>query len=377
MWQGWGWIGAAVLALATQSAAADLTAADFERGAPGAQALLQAAGVRCKVTAAVLVGRAAPNEGRAREANLIEIACAEDLGWVVIVAPDKPKAIDCLRTRATGQYACVLPANFSLGGSFDVLLKQAGVDCPAYAAAFISGQPQDRRVRYEVVCGDGSGLLVDVPFPRDERPARALDCLHAEAVAHCKLASRELMIARVVRLAAPVVGETCRTSDVRLIGDVPARKSALYELACGADQSGLLIELAQGGSSPRTTPCADAARYGVTCQLRGADEVSPRIRAARDLQQMLPATTTTVPEWLGKPTGEDVARVYPLQAQRQNVEGRVVILCSVTGEGRLEVCTANAEAPLGFGFGQAALKLAPKFQMALKLSDGASVEGGG
>src|SRR5258708_912855 len=79
-----------------------------------------------------------------------------------------------------------------------------------------------------------------------------------------------------------------------------------------------------------------------------------------------PAATNagiTPPAWVRKPTGEDIARVYPARAVRAGIRGRVVMKCGVTGEGLLADCAISEEAPLGEHFGDAALKLSPLFQM--------------
>jgi len=82
------------------------------------------------------------------------------------------------------------------------------------------------------------------------------------------------------------------------------------------------------------------------------------------------------PQWLRKATGADVGLVYPREAARQNRAGRARIGCSVVATGHLKECTILSEDPEGAGFGAAALKLAPKFQMTPILKDGRSTEGG-
>lgn len=88
------------------------------------------------------------------------------------------------------------------------------------------------------------------------------------------------------------------------------------------------------------------------------------------------ATVVTRPDWISKPSGEDFARVYPDLAQRVGLNGRATLRCIVDGGGRLTQCTVVSESPAGYGFGAAALKLAPLFQMRVRTLDGAPVEGG-
>lgn len=70
-----------------------------------------------------------------------------------------------------------------------------------------------------------------------------------------------------------------------------------------------------------------------------------------------------IPDWVHRPVAADVAWAYPAAAEAANLEGRATLDCRVGGEGRLANCRVAMEAPLDAGFGQAALALAPHFQM--------------
>lgn len=69
------------------------------------------------------------------------------------------------------------------------------------------------------------------------------------------------------------------------------------------------------------------------------------------------------PDWLKKPTGEDLAWAYPERAGRLGVSGKAKMECAVAPNGRLMKCKLIEESPAGMGFGEAALALAPHFQM--------------
>ncbi len=69
------------------------------------------------------------------------------------------------------------------------------------------------------------------------------------------------------------------------------------------------------------------------------------------------------PDWLKKPTGEDLAWAYPERASRMGVGGRARMECQVAVDGRLAKCRVTEESPQGMEFGKAALALAPQFQM--------------
>ena len=69
------------------------------------------------------------------------------------------------------------------------------------------------------------------------------------------------------------------------------------------------------------------------------------------------------PDWLEKPSGDDMAAFYPPRAARRDISGKVTMVCQVKGDGRLSECRIASETPAGEQFGQAALRLAPKFRM--------------
>ncbi len=71
----------------------------------------------------------------------------------------------------------------------------------------------------------------------------------------------------------------------------------------------------------------------------------------------------TAPVWLRRPSGNDLARVYPPRAAEEGIGGRATLICGVDGDGRLEACKIESESPVGYGFGEAILKLAPLFRM--------------
>src|SRR5690606_41616409 len=61
------------------------------------------------------------------------------------------------------------------------------------------------------------------------------------------------------------------------------------------------------------------------------------------------------PDWLAKPSAQELAGAYPELAQMLNLEGRAVLACGVNDLGVLQDCQVRYEIPSGMGFGQAAL----------------------
>ncbi|HEX3916435.1 MAG TPA: TonB family protein [Caulobacteraceae bacterium] len=75
----------------------------------------------------------------------------------------------------------------------------------------------------------------------------------------------------------------------------------------------------------------------------------------------LPSRTN--PDWLVRPTADEVSRVYPANAARDGVNGRAVLACDADEEGYLTDCVVESETPAGAGFGNAALEMTAYMRM--------------
>jgi TonB family protein len=85
--------------------------------------------------------------------------------------------------------------------------------------------------------------------------------------------------------------------------------------------------------------------------------------------------TVTNPDWVRRPTGEEMSNFYPRVAQLVGLDGHVTIECGVTAEGGVENCAVLSETPVGMEFGKAAVAMADLFRMKPKTIDGAPVAG--
>ena len=82
------------------------------------------------------------------------------------------------------------------------------------------------------------------------------------------------------------------------------------------------------------------------------------------------------PNWLRKPTGQDIANVFPKKAIEDGVGGKATIGCQVTTEGFLQNCKVLSESPKDYNFGAAGLQLTPQLRMTPKIRGGKAVPGG-
>ena len=68
-------------------------------------------------------------------------------------------------------------------------------------------------------------------------------------------------------------------------------------------------------------------------------------------------------------------RFYPETAQRREIEGAATAVCVIGADGRLSDCQVLSEAPEGYNFGGATLKLMAALKIASKAKDGSPTAG--
>jgi TonB family protein len=83
------------------------------------------------------------------------------------------------------------------------------------------------------------------------------------------------------------------------------------------------------------------------------------------------------PKWMAVPQVNDITAVMPPKARAAKVfKARVQMVCSVIAGGRVDSCAVEAEEPLGLGWGEAAVKLAPYFRLSVWTEEGLPTVGG-
>jgi protein TonB len=107
------------------------------------------------------------------------------------------------------------------------------------------------------------------------------------------------------------------------------------------------------------------------------DTQSKVVALDQTIQQAPPAPPKIItnPNWISRPSGDQMARFYPAGPLDRGISGSADLSCTVTASGKLSACSVAGETPAGAGFGAAALKLSAFFRMSPRLENGAPVDG--
>jgi TonB family protein len=101
------------------------------------------------------------------------------------------------------------------------------------------------------------------------------------------------------------------------------------------------------------------------CALFGAAAISSCTTPAEPTQKAnSSAAFNPAPYWRHAPNGDDLARLYPIEAARRKISGSASIKCNVNTTGHLQDCVVLTEAPTGMNFGAATIRAAALFEMA-------------
>ncbi len=119
--------------------------------------------------------------------------------------------------------------------------------------------------------------------------------------------------------------------------------------------------IAVQGPRPEATACT-GGRSMIAVILSAAAVAAVPNQAAASEPAPAPPAVYTNPDWLKKPKVEGLLAVWPVKALQQAIGCKVVLHCQVNTHGLLQQCQVASESRPGYGFGAAALLLAPSFE---------------
>jgi TonB family protein len=175
------------------------------------------------------------------------------------------------------------------------------------------------------------------------------------------------------RAATDVLRAICSTPE---LAEDDARLAALYRAALQTTANPRALRDAQRTwLAERDSAVAEVATLRALYTQRLSELEADG--AGRGTQSTAPAVRRIeAPEWLYKPSAEDMGRYFPERAQRDNVEGSATLKCIVDSRGALHDCVVTDETPPDQQFGDAALRMSRLFRMRPLTQDGQSVDGG-
>jgi hypothetical protein len=281
-----GFIAAMAVALCGQQAlAADappkMDPKVHEQSQKDAPALVQAAGSKCNVTDAYLLGTSDETvNGKKFKSSFYEIACGQgELGYIFKSAPGgEPAFFDCLSMKAAADKAIaekqkpgptcgLLPANADPKSGLLPLLTQGGVNCGQVTkAAWLGASPADKIAVFEASCSSGGGYLITAPQAGSSKTLDVEPCYKSDLVGvKCTLTTADDISKQIIALSTAAKKPECMPTKARWVVTDPATKSDFYEIGCGDGKTAYMLHTDDKGGFKEAIECVKATRIAGGC----------------------------------------------------------------------------------------------------------------
>jgi len=252
-----------------------------EQSMKDAPALVQAAGLKCDVTDAYLLGTNDEKvNGKTFKSSFYEIACGQGgLGYIFKSSPGgDPTFFDCLSLKNAADKAIaakqkpantcsMLPANADPKNGLKPWLAQAGVPCAQVTnAAWMGASATDKINVYEAACSEGTGYLLVAPGPGSTKTLDVEPCAKGDLLGvKCELTSPE-QISKTIIAMAPAGRANCTPTKARWVVTDAAKGDDYYEIGCSDGTTAYMIQTTSKGQYKSTIECARAIQIAGGCQ---------------------------------------------------------------------------------------------------------------
>jgi hypothetical protein len=280
-----GFIAAMAMALCGQQAlAADAPKLDpknHDQAMKDVPPLVQAAGMKCDVTDAYLLGTADEKaNGKTFKSNFYEIACGQGgLGYIFKTSSNgEPQFFDCLslkmaadkateEKRKPGNTCDKLPENANPQTGLLPWLTQSGVNCGSVTnGAWLGASPADKIAVYEAACSNGGGYLIVSPQAGSTKTLTVEPCAKEDLLGvKCQLTSPDQISKHIVALAGPANQPNCTPSKGRWVVTDPSNGNDFYEIGCSDNKTAFMMRTDDKGGFKEAIPCVRATRIAGGC----------------------------------------------------------------------------------------------------------------
>ncbi|HYD87677.1 MAG TPA: TonB family protein [Vitreimonas sp.] len=173
---------------------------------------------------------------------------------------------------------------------------------------------------------------------------------------------------------------TALEASVGVLDDAENNADVLGALPSVATDGGSVIRISERDGVTSAVAVANEPTYAEVRAYSFADVDGWRCTLTFEISNQAPppadlprATLQSIP-WTERASGQDFARFFPVRALEHSRPGSVMLICTVLPEGALD-CAVGYEGPQGWGFGEAALRIAQRFKVAPQTEDGAATAG--
>ncbi|WP_184716320.1 hypothetical protein [Caulobacter sp.] len=143
------------------------------------------AGIECNMASAAVLKET--HKGGINSV-VYEIACKNDFGWILTKSGEEITAYECVALAASEKAAkgklvtCRLAENvLAANAGLAKLAGKAGLTCTPVQGNYLGGGGAPPISRYEVLCDNGAGYIIDTPQPKSSASVMAMSCAKAKA----------------------------------------------------------------------------------------------------------------------------------------------------------------------------------------------------